>query len=97
MKITFASISMVMWILLLLASIAVAVLASVKAGMRGWPVLARLLPGALLLFGFVSGIIGLYEINNYAATTSFWVSIGVGILGLWLFVSGTRQLRQMLK
>jgi hypothetical protein len=46
--------------------------------------------GSLLLFGLVSGVIGLYEMSDHVQSLPFWNSITIGLIGLILIHLGSQ-------
>lgn len=82
------------WGLCILSSIVLACGRIAKKDLKGisWSLLMMF--GALCLGGFVSAVIGLYELRQYYADPRFSVSVAVGIFGIALFVYGGLQLRK---
>jgi hypothetical protein len=93
MTITAAQVALVLWGCLLLTSlIAGGILCKRQRASGVWRAAGMML-GALLTFGFVSGLIGLYEITDYIRTIQFWISMSVGLGGVLLFSRGVRHLK----
>lgn len=93
MKVTFATIILCAWFVMLATALIGAVMACARNGAKAILCALQLLFGNLLAFGFVSGVIGLYEINDYAQTLRLWVSLVTGTGGLALFIHGIQRLR----
>lgn len=93
MKITWASLALILWFTLMVAALLGAVVACARKGGKGVLCGIQMLVGGLLTFGFVSGITGLYEIKNYAQTLPFWRSVIIALLGLYLLFAGLRSLQ----
>jgi hypothetical protein len=91
MKITVATILLCAWMAMLPAALAGAIWTCARKGRNGIIPGLGLLLGTLLLFGFVSGVIGLYEIDDYVRSLQFWGAITLGSVGLILIGLGIKR------
>jgi|GEM_PF-2900212 len=91
MKLTWAGLTLVAWFGVLLLAIAGAVMVCVRQRFKGVLAGGLMVVGGLLTFGFVSGIIGLYELDGYAGTAGFWLSMLIGLAGMGLFGFGIKR------
>lgn len=83
-----------LWLAVLAASCVVAGLLLARHGWRkaGWGAVTVL--GALLMWAWVSAVIGVLELTNYPTHAGFFISCGMGALGVALFGMGCRRLRR---
>jgi hypothetical protein len=90
MKITFATVLLGAWMAMLPVALAGATWTCARGGRKGIIPGLGLLLGTLLLFGFVSGVIGCYEIDDYVKSLEFWSSMALGLVGLGLIGWGIK-------
>jgi len=90
MKMTFATISFGAWFVAMLGALAGLIWNGVRKGRPGMVHGLAMLLGSFLLLGFVSGVIGLYEMNDYVRSLPFWSSITFGLAGLALLGFGIK-------
>ena len=76
------------WQALMVASVIVAGFALWRKGLPGIAWGATAILGALLSYGFVSAVVGLYETAWSVSSPGFLGAITIGILGLACFVIG---------
>jgi len=50
--------------------------------------------GGILMFGFTSAVIGLFEMTAYYTHPAFFISLGIGTLGALLLGLGCSHLRR---
>lgn len=81
------------WIVVILSALIIALVLVVRRGLGGVGHAAIVLLGALLMWAFLSAGIGIMDIDNYATSTSFIISIFIGIMGLCFIYLGARGLR----
>jgi len=85
MRITGATIVAGLWMAVMIASVIMAGWVMWKNGVKGLGRALLTVLGGLMMFAFVSAVIGLYEMPPYYDTFGFWVSLGIGAAGAWLF------------
>jgi hypothetical protein len=90
MKITFATILFCAWFVAMLVALTGLIWNCVRKGRPGMVHGLEMLLGSFLLVGFVSGVIGLYEMNDYVQSLPFWGSITLGLVGLFLMGRGIK-------
>ncbi len=93
MKITFATVLLGLWFVSLPGAFLGAIWSCNKHGRKGIIHGLEMMLGTLFLFGFVSGVVGLYEINDYVQSLPFWNSMALGLGGLILIGLGLRGAR----
>jgi hypothetical protein len=93
MKITFATVLLGAWFVSLPAALGGMIWICDKHGRKGTIHGLEMMLGSLLLFGFVSGVVGLYETNDYVQSLEFWSSMAIGLGGLILIGLGIRGAR----
>ena len=77
------------WLALMVASVIVAGFALWRKGLPGIAWGATAILGALLSFGFVSAVVGMYEVTVWSVSSPHFLgSIAIGTLGLTCFVIG---------
>jgi hypothetical protein len=91
MKITWASVAWFFWSGTMLVAVCGAGLACLRTRPRGPLIGGAMVLGAVMMFAFVSVVTGLYEIDDYADTKLFWISLLIGFIGLGLFGYGLRR------
>ena len=82
------------WFGLLIASIVVAILIISKRGAAGVGWASCTILGALLSWAWPSAVIGLYEIDDYASSAGFMISLAIGVVGIAMFGIGCLDLRR---
>jgi len=75
------TISYVVWICLLCCFGAISLIAYLKVCKKRLKAYIGFI-GTLLTWGFISAFVGLFEINNYAATPWFVLSLAAGVIGV---------------
>jgi hypothetical protein len=93
MKITFATVLLGAWFVSLPGALVGAIWSCNKHGRKGIFYGLEMMLGSLCLFGFVSGVVGLYETNDYVQSFEFWCSMALGLGGLILIGLGLRAAR----
>ena len=58
----------------------------------GWGVVT--IVGGILTWAFVSAVIGLFELTAYQTHPAFFISLGIGTLGVLFFGLGCFRLRR---
>jgi hypothetical protein len=89
MNITWSLLAYLIWF----GVMTLALIGTLVAGVRrrgGWVNGIKLLLGGLLMFGFVSGIVGIQEAANYARSLAFAISMALGLTGAVLFYFGSK-------
>lgn len=93
MKITFATVLLGAWFISLPGALLGAIWSCYKHGPKGIFHGLEMMLGSLFLFGFVSGVIGWYEMNDYIQSFEFGCSMALGLGGLFLIGLGLRGAR----
>jgi hypothetical protein len=93
-QIPWGLLSYALWCALLVAALVVAGLLMARRGLAGAGWGAVTLLGGLLTWAFVSAVIGLQELTAYCTRPAFFISLGVGTLGVFLFGLGCCRLRR---
>ncbi|MDA1266201.1 MAG: hypothetical protein O2816_14060 [Planctomycetota bacterium] len=81
------------WILMLLLALGVALLMLTRGPREDRPRALMILAGAVMMWGFVGGGIGLVEGEYELRSAGLWGWFAVGALGLSLLVNGLGALR----
>lgn len=84
----------VLWCALLVAALVVAGLLMARRGRAGAGWGAVTLLGGFLAWAYVSAVIGLQELPAYHTRPAFFISLGLGTLGAFLFGLGCSRLRR---
>jgi hypothetical protein len=91
MNITGALIAYLAWFRVMVFALAATLIAGVRRGRRGLIYGGKMLLGGLLMFGLISGVIGINETTSYAQTLPFGIGLALGLTGLVLFCLGSRD------